>query len=302
MSEEPGRVAVITGAGSGLGRAFAERAAALGMRLVLADVEAAALEATRAALAGCPAAPEVLAMTVDVSRAAQVEALAEAAMSRFGAVHLLFNNAGVAVGGLLWENSLEDWQWTLGVNLWGVIHGVRAFVPRMLALARDAAHYRGHIVNTASMAGLVNVPCSGVYNASKHAVVSISETLYHDLSLVTRQVSCSVLCPYFIATGIGRADRNRPQALDAGTSPSPSQRAIRALNDKALASSKVSAAQVADRTFEALQRGDFYIYSHPQALGGVRVRMEDLLAARNPTDPFLERPQLRRQLEDALRG
>ena len=129
---------------------------------------------------------------------------------RFGAPHLVFNNAGVGSGGLIWENSVADWQWVLGVNLWGVVHGVRLFTPMMLQAAKQDPSYRGHIVNTASMAGLLAAPNMGVYNVSKHAVVALSETLYQDLQLVSHQVGASVLCPYFVPTGISQSHRNRP--------------------------------------------------------------------------------------------
>lgn len=293
------KVAVITGAGSGLGREFAHLGAELGMKLVLADVQREALEQVRAELEGRCAG--LVTVPTDVAQAAQVEELARACLAAFGSVHLLFNNAGVAVGGLVWENSLEDWRWTLGVNLFGVIHGVRTFTPLMLGLARESPEYRARIVNTASMAGLVNMPVLGVYSVSKHAVVSLSESLYHDLALVTQQVSCSVLCPYFVATGIGHAERNRPEGLRNAAPPTRSQSAVRAMNDQALAASKLSARRVAEITFDALRANAFYIFSHPRALGGVQLRMEDVLAARNPSDPFAERPELRKQLIGALR-
>ena len=194
-----GGTAVITGAGSGFGLELARLAAASGMRLVLADIQADALERAAAELRAQGA--EVWAQQVDVSRAQELEHLAEGTLTRFGAPHLVFNNAGVATGGLIWEASTRDWEWVLGVNLMGVVHGVRVFTPMMLEAARRDPQYRGHMVNTASMAGLVNAPNMGVYNVSKHAVVSLSETLYHDLSLVTEQVRCSVLCPYFVPTG-----------------------------------------------------------------------------------------------------
>lgn len=300
MDDFHGKVAVITGAGSGFGREFARIGAGLGMKLVLADVQADALAAVRTELEAQGA--DVLARVVDVADGAQVGALAVATMERFGAVHLLFNNAGVAAAGLVWENSERDWQWALGVNLWGVIHGIRAFVPRMLESAKADATYRGHVVNTASMAGLVNPPASGVYNVSKHAVVALSETLHHDLGLVTDQVGSSVLCPYFVPTGINRSHRNRPGELANAAPPTRSQRVAQAMVDKALASSRVTAEQVAQLTFDAIRERRFYIISHPQALDGVRLRADDILALRNPTDPFSQKPAVRDALVAALRG
>ena len=197
-----GKTAVLTGAGSGFGLACARIGARLGMNLVLVDVQQDALDA---ATLECEAAgAQVLAFKLDVSSGDQVDAMAQATLQRFGAPHFVFNNAGVGVGGLIWENTLKDWEWVLGVNLMGVVHGLRAFTPMMLDAARQDPAWQGHIVNTASMAGLLNPPNMGVYNVSKHAVVSLSETLYQDLSLVTEQIGASVLCPFFVALALGK--------------------------------------------------------------------------------------------------
>jgi len=195
---------VLTGAGSGFGLECARIGARLGMNLVLADVQQDALDKAVAQMEAAGA--QVLGMRVDVSQAAQVEALGAATLQRFGAPHLVFNNAGVGAGGLIWENTARDWEWVLGVNLMGVAHGVRVFTPMMLEAANRDPVWRGHIVNTASMAGLLNAPNMGVYNVSKHAVVSLSETLYQDLALVTDQVSASVLCPFFVPRASARAN------------------------------------------------------------------------------------------------
>lgn len=300
MDEFKGKIAVITGAGSGFGREFAGIGAALGMKLVLADIQEEALAATADELQAAGA--EVLARKVDVSDGAQVDALAAATMERFNGVHLLFNNAGIGAAGLIWENTVQDWQWALGVNLWGVIHGVRAFTPLMLAAAKASPGYRGHIVNTASMAGLLNLPNTGVYNVSKHAVVSLSETLFHDLSLVTDQVRCSVLCPYFVPTGIHQSHRNRPTDLRNDAPATPSQLIAQAMVSKAVTSGKLTAEHIAQLTFDAIRRDAFYIVSHPHALEGIRQHAEDLVALRNPADPFAQHPEQRAQLETALRG
>ncbi|MDN7179497.1 SDR family oxidoreductase [Caballeronia sp. SEWSISQ10-4 2] len=300
MTDFNGKVAVVTGAGSGFGREFARAGAALGMKLVLADVQQDALHDTVKELEARGA--QVIAQRVDVSRAEQVEVLAESAFSRFGAVHLLFNNAGVGgSGGLVWESTVQDWEWTLGVNLWGVVHGIRAFVPRMLAAARLDLDYRGHIANTASMAGLVNAAMMGTYSVSKHAVVSLSETLFHDLSLTGEQVRCSVLCPYFVSTGITRSERNRPTELAEEGPLTRSQQVAKAMNEKAVSASRVSAKQIAQMTFDAIRDGSFYIYSHPHRLAGVESRMTDLLTARNPVDPLAAQPEVRAALEAAAR-
>ena len=227
--------------------------------------------------------------------------LAAAVKERFGAPHFVFNNAGVGSGGLIWENSIADWNWVLGVNVWGVVHGVRLFTPMMLEAAQADLAYRGHIVNTASMAGLLNPPNMGVYNVSKHAVVSLTETLYQDLALVTDQVGASVLCPFFVATGISQSHRNRPGELKAGK-PTKSQLIGQAMSDKAVSSGKVTAADVAQRVFDAISANQFYIYSHPKAINSVQTRLEDIMQARNPTDPFKDKPEIGQQLKAALRA
>jgi NAD(P)-dependent dehydrogenase (short-subunit alcohol dehydrogenase family) len=245
---------------------------------------------------------QVLAMTCDVRKAEQVQALADAAMAQFGAVHLVFNNAGVGSGGLIWENTEADWEWVLGVNLWGVIHGVRIFTPLMLECAKKDPGYRGHIVNTASMAGLLNAPTMGVYNVSKHAVVSLSESLYQDLQLVEAPIGASVLCPYFVPTGISQSQRNRPNDVQNENKPTASQKAAQAMSDKAVSSGKVSAQQVAEWTFDAIRNDRFYIFSHPGALGNVQTRMEDIVQQRNPSDPYAAAPQVRDMLRTKLKG
>lgn len=293
------RVAVITGAASGFGREFAIIGARLGMKLVLADVQEDALEATRAELAQQGAA--VIALRCDVRHAEQVQALADAAMKNFGAVHLVFNNAGVGSGGLIWENTQADWEWVLGVNLWGVIHGVRIFTNLMLECAKQDPGYEGHIVNTASMAGLLNAPTMGVYNVSKHAVVSLSESLYQDLQLVEAPIGTSVLCPYFVPTGISQSHRNRPGDVP-GTAPTASQRVAQAMSDKAVTSGKVTAQEVAENTFKAIVDGQFYIFSHPGALSNVQDRMGDIVGQKNPGDPYKATPHIRDMLRAKIKN
>ena len=269
------------------------------MNLVLADVQQDALDRASAEMQALGA--PVLAFQLDVAKAAQVEALGRAVQARFGAPHLVFNNAGVGAGGLIWENSAADWEWVLGVNLMGVAHGLRVFTPMMLDAAKKDPAYRGHIVNTASMAGLLNAPNMGVYNASKHAVVSMSETLYQDLALVTDQISASVLCPFFVPTGISQSHRNRPADAPA-VKPTRSQLIGQAMSDKAVGSGKVSAADVAQKVFDAVATRQFYIYSHPKALASVQTRLEDIMLGRNPTDPFALKPELGLELKQALRA
>ena len=294
-----GKTAVLTGAGSGFGLECARIGASLGMNLVLVDVQQDALDKAQAELQAAGAT--VLARKVDVSDEAQMQGLADAVSARFGAPNFVFNNAGVGSGGLIWENTVKDWEWVLGVNVWGVVHGVRLFTPMMLEAARKDPSWQGHIVNTASMAGLLNAPNMGIYNVSKHAVVSLSETLFQDLALVTDQVGASVLCPYFVPTGIVHSERNRPADLAAGKM-TKSQLIGQAMSEKAVGSGKVTAAMVAQKVFDAVAANQFYIYSHPHALGNVQSRMECVVQGRNPADPFVARPDIGSQLKAALRA
>ena len=299
MKDFAGRTAVITGGGSGFGREFAHLAAGLDMNVVIADVQQDALDTVRGELEAKGA--KVLARKLDVSKADQVEALAADTEAQFGAVHLLFNNAGVGSGGLIWENTLRDWEWVLGVNVWGVIHGLRSFVPRMLASAKADPTYTGHVANTASMAGLLNAPNMGIYNVSKHAVVSLTETLYQDLSLVDAPIGTSVICPYFVPTGISQSHRNAP--ADVSDEPaSASKRAQQLMSQKAVGSGKVTAADFAATVFQAVKDDQFYVFSHPHALGNVETRMKDITEMRNPSDPFAARPDVRTRLRDAMAG
>ena len=285
MKAFAGKVAVITGAGSGFGREFARTGASLGMKLALADVQADALAATVAELEGQGA--QVFGETVDVSRAEDVERLAARTLDTFGGAHLLFNNAGVAVGGLAWESSTRDWEWVLGVNVWGVIHGVRVFTPIMLAQGGEA-----HIVNTASVAGLVNPQMMAAYNVSKHAVVSLSETLHHDLKLVGSSVGVSVLCPAFVPTGINASDRNRPADLANDAPPTASQAALKAQLDKAVTSGKITAPQVSSMTFDAIREERFYVITHEKMMPSIELRLQDVVQRRNPSDPFSYKPDV----------
>ena len=299
ITDFKGKTAVLTGAASGFGLECARIGARLGMNLVLVDVQQDALDAATQEIQAAGA--QVLSFKLDVSDASQMEAMGAAVLGRFGAPHLVFNNAGVGSGGLIWENSVKDWEWVLGVNVMGVAHGVRIFTPMMLEAARKDTAWQGHIVNTASMAGLLNAPNMGVYNVSKHAVVSLSETLYQDLSLVTDQIGASVLCPFFVATGISQSHRNRPVEL-RGSKPTQSQLIGQAMSTKAVSSGKVSAADVAQMVFDAVAVDQFYIYSHPKAIKSVQTRLEDIVQTRNPTDPFEGKPELGLQLKAALRS
>lgn len=281
MQAFEGKVAIITGAASGLGRAFAEKAAALGMKLVLADIDPAALADTVATLTGAGA--EVVGVPTDVSDAGAVEALARRTLDAYGKAHLLFNNAGVGASGLAWEMSANDWAWVLGVNVMGVAHGVRVFTPIMIRQNEPA-----HIVNTASVAGFLAPPLMSVYNAAKHAVVGLTETLYHDLRKVGASVGCSLLSPAFAPTGIADAERARPARWRNDAAPTASQiLAARELR-KAVRAGRLSAADIAEATFDAVREERFYVFTHAAILPSIRLRHEDIEAQRSPSDPSIE--------------
>ena len=279
MKDFKGKVAVITGAASGIGRALAEKCVQEGMRIVLADVEEQPLLQVSNELKARGA--DMLAIRTDVSKAEQVEGLATQAFAIYGAVHLLFNNAGVGAGTTVWESSLDDWQWVLGVNLWGVIHGLHFFVPRMLAQSEE-----GYIVNTASSAGFVAHAGNGIYKASKHAVVSLSETLFLELAERTTHLKTSILCPEWVQTRIMESARNRPGELShASVDQSMDAETLAAIQKQFQEIQKgMSPAQVADITFDAIREERFYIFTHPTTKLGANARMEDILKEDPPRD------------------
>ena len=275
MKEFRDKVAVVTGAASGIGRALAQRFAQAGMKVVLADVEPAALEqaAHEIEALGVPA----LAVRTDVSKAAEMERLALATLDKFGAVHVVCNNAGVVTSAPCWMNTVADWEWVLGVNLWGVIHGVRVFTPILLSQGVE-----GHIVNTASMAGMISGPGMAPYNVSKFGVVTLSETLYHELAMLGAPVHVSVLCPGFVNTNIFDAARNRPAAL-AETAPKiPGAEEMDQMARQLLAAGSPPSV-VADVVFEAIRAERLYVFPHPEWKQYIRARMEDIVEERNPT-------------------
>jgi len=278
MKELKGKVAVVTGGASGIGRAMAERFAAEGMKVVLADIEEGALAAAESEMRAAGAT--VASKRTDVSRGEDVDALARFAVDTFRAVHVVCNNAGVAVGGVTWQQTVKDWEWLLGVNLWGVIHGIRTFVPIMLQQGDEC-----HVVNTASRAGLITRPWLAMYCASKHAVVALSESLHHELSLTGSKVKVSVLCPAVVNTRIGESQRNRPDALrDAAGAGVPVQQmqameqAFRATLAAGQAPEEVAAAVV-----DAIKNERFYILTHEQMKDQVSTRLGDIIGGRNPT-------------------
>ena len=277
MKEFKGKTAVITGGASGIGRAMGELFLAKGMNVVLADIEQKALDATVAELAngggGC------IGVVTDVSKAADVQRLADAALEEFGAIHIACNNAGVFAGGLLWEESLADFQWQLDVNVWGVVHGIRTFVPIMAAQDSEC-----HIVNTASMAAVTAMPYSGIYHMTKHAVLGMSESLYHELAFHVPNVKVSVLCPEAINTGIAASERNRPTAYSEDGDIVESD--ARTLVSQALADSVaagIGPEVMAQRVFDAIVDERFYILSDEAWREAAHVRLEDIRLGRNPT-------------------
>lgn len=277
MRELRGKVAVVTGAASGIGLSMARRFAAEGMKVVLADIEAGALEQAKAAMVAEGAT--VLAVVTDVSSGASVEALAAKTLEAYGAVHVICNNAGVGgVAGPLWTLTEADWDWTLRVNLWGVIHGLRVFVPILLAQGGE-----GHVVNTASAAGLTSTPFMAAYAATKHAVVAISEILSKDLQIADSTVKVSVLCPSFVRTRIVDSGRNRPTDLCNPTKEPPSSgavtmgQAVRQMVDAGMPPE-----EVADRVVAAIRDERFYILPHPEVKAVVQQRMDDIFGERTP--------------------
>ncbi len=276
MKQLRGRVAVVTGAASGIGLALVERFAAEGMKVVMADIELAALQV--AAERVRKTAPAVLATRVDVSRVEDVERLARETYEGFGAAHVLCNNAGVAVIGSVHEHTLADWQWVINVNLWGVIHGVRAFVPRMLASGEE-----GHIVNTASMAGLTTAPFMSVYDVTKHGVVALSESMYKEFTVIGAPIGVSVVCPGLINTNIMRSSRNRPEELAEEGKAGPMAQAFgQALSDRLAGGYPPS--EVAEQVVLGIREERFYVVpAQPDVKSNIAVRAQDLIELRNPT-------------------
>lgn len=280
MQDFRGKVAVVTGAASGIGKGLAERCVKEGMKVVLADIEEEALNAVSRELQVDGA--EVLAVVTNVSNAESVQQLAQATLKRFGAIHLVFNNAGVVAVSWSWKSTREDWDWVLGVNLWGVIYGIQTFVPIMLEQSVAC-----HIVNTASITGLTAIPGLSIYAATKQAVISLSETLYLELEQIKSQIHVSVLCPISVQTRIGESARNRPASKsetvdthsDGLYNTDVSQKFWQRVQQQAL-----TPEQIANIVFEAIQENRFYILSEPASFSLIEQRMKDILEGRNPSN------------------
>jgi NAD(P)-dependent dehydrogenase (short-subunit alcohol dehydrogenase family) len=272
-----GKVAVVTGAASGIGLAMAQRFAREGMKLTLVDIEAGALDEAAAELASGGA--DVFAQRVDVSDADSMDGLAQAVLERFGAVHLVCNNAGVATGGPIWDLTTADWEFAMRPNLWGVIHGVRVFTKHLIA--QD----EGHIVNTASLAGLVSLPGFGPYNVTKHAVVTLSETLHGELAALGSKVGVSVLCPGFVSTRLWESDRNWPEDLPRRDPQLPEQQEQTRAVLKVLIEGGISTEPVVERVVDAIVNQRFYILTHEGSEDAVEQRMRRILRGENPETP-----------------
>jgi NAD(P)-dependent dehydrogenase (short-subunit alcohol dehydrogenase family) len=278
MHDFEGKTAVITGAASGIGLALARHGASVGMNLVLADIDEAALSSAVQQLE-LPA-NRVVAVRTDVRHAAEIKKLADVAYSQFGAVHLLFNNAGVALARTTWEHTVADWEWVLQVNLMSVVHGISEFLPRMQAQGGAA-----HIVNTASVAGLVSNPGMAAYNVSKHGVVTLSETLSLELQMTQSPVGISLLCPGWVPTGIGTSERNRPADV-AHTQPIEGLSAqLNRRIGKAIAGGQLTADDMASETFKAIGEKRFYVIPHDYMFPFIETRMKEILTRQNPTLP-----------------
>ena len=292
------KTALITGAASGLGLECARAAAKLGMHVLMVDVNLTALKTAKLQIQELTdqSGSTCQLFCVDVADPTAMQTLAQGVSSAHGVPHIVMNNAGVVGGGLVWEHTSQEWERILKVNLWGVINGVSVFTPLMLQATEKDPQWSGHIVNTASMAGLLTPPNMGIYNVSKHAVVALTETLYQDLRLVSTQLSASVLCPYFVPTAINQSFQ------DLGDELTASQIISKQMLDKAVTSGKVSAHDVATKVFDAIRNDQFYIYSHPQSLGNVQKRMQAIIENAQPPDPFASRPEIGEELRKALKG
>ncbi|MGB8477118.1 MAG: SDR family NAD(P)-dependent oxidoreductase [Candidatus Acidiferrum sp.] len=278
MKEFKGKVAVITGAASGIGRGIAERCVREGLKVVLADIEEPQLAKAETELKTLGGT--VLGVRTDVSKRGDVERLSRQALDAFGQVHLLFNNAGVAAGGAPWEATWNDWEWVIGVNLWGVIHGVKVFTPLMLAQNTEC-----HIINTSSAAGLIVGGASAPYSVTKHAVVALSESLYLTLQQRDSLIRVSVLCPGLVRTNIINAERNRPAELSNEAVTMTPERQVGLAAFAAAIERSMPPHQVADVVFDAIEKEQFYILPHPEWTEAIQLRTDKLLRMENPQNP-----------------
>lgn len=280
MKELNNKIAVVTGAASGIGRAIVERCVREGMKVVLSDIEEEALLRAEKELKANGA--DVLTVVTDVSKEEDMRILAEKTIESYGAIHLLFNNAGVdaGTGSLLWENARADWQWVVNVNVWGLLNAIEVFVPIMLKQKTE-----GYIVNTASITGLLSGPGNGIYSASKHAVICLSETLYQELRLVGSNIGVSAVCPGFVRTRIMDAERNRPAELfnsHGNETLAPGRKAIVEMARNAVLNG-ILPEEVANQAFEGIKKGQLYIITEPKFKPAIKQQMENVINESNPT-------------------
>ncbi|MGB3867790.1 MAG: SDR family NAD(P)-dependent oxidoreductase [Xanthobacteraceae bacterium] len=295
-----GKTCVVTGAASGIGFALVKEALNRRMHVVMVDLNAAALNKAKDQIAGHNRA--ITLIPCDVSNAESVAKMAADAIAVAGVPALVFNNAGVSTqNGLVWEADPVDWEWVFGVNVMGVANGIRSFVPQMLSAAEKDESFRGRIVNVASMGGLFNPALCAVYSASKHAVVSISETLHHDLDIVTSQVRCSVVCPYYVSTNINNAERTRPERFRKDGKKTRSAEIAQEFSDTGMTSAKLPTPAVAALIFDEIAEDRFYILPHKKMLKSVEMRFQDIIGLKTPRDPFSFRPEVGEMLRAELR-
>ena len=285
MQAFEGKVAVVTGAASGIGRGLVRQCAAEGMRVVAADVDEEGLAEIQAELEAGGA--EIYSVPTDVRKAESVEALAHSSLERFGAVHLFCNNAGVLLSGCAWERTDDDWRWVLDVNVFGVINGLRTFMPILLDQGEP-----GHMVNTASVGGLMVGPFLSPYIVSKHAVVALTESVYHELGALDTQVGISALCPGPIATGIAQSERIRPgDRSDTRALASQAEKEYESMLSGGI-DAGMAPDEVGKIVFEGLRAGRFWIYTHPVYTEAIQGRMESILAGTNPAHAMQIREEL----------
>ena len=310
LSRFVNKTAVITGAASGLGKEIARRGSKLGMNLVLVDTNLSKLDDFVVELKNEEGDKDkIISLVADVSNLRDIEFVGQETKIKFGVPNYVFNNAGIARAGFAWEHTPEEWNWFLGVNLMGVVNGIRVFTPMMLEAAKADPNFRGRLINTSSMAGMVSMPLSSMYNVSKHAVVTLSETVYHDLKFLTDQVSASVLCPFFVPTNISSVPPLPPHVAASYTSldgsvrgKTASQSIAEASMIRATANGTVSAEQVAEIVFDAIDKDQFYIFSHPTLMGTFTDRANDIASITNPRDPYASKPELGDKLKSALKS
>ena len=271
------KVTIVTGGALGIGGGIARKFSEKGSKIVIADIEEGPLQAAVSKLQ--KTGVSTIGVKCDVSLGEDVEKLAHQTLEHFGAINIVCNNAGVAPSGVIWEHSTKDWEWAMGPNVWGVIHGIRVFTPIMLKQKEE-----GHIVNTASVAGLMSFNGMGLYCMTKHAVVTMTECLHHDLTKASEHVRCSVLCPAYVPTDIANSERNRPDNLREERTKSDDEIKMEENLKKAVASGKISADQVADQVLQSIREKHFYILTHPKIKPAIETRFQDILLERPPVD------------------